>query len=201
MKTIINNIKEIKPLTHSTHRRVWVKFLMVLVVFVIYFIYVSFEYGFSDGFLVGWLTWSFFVLCTPVADAGLLIDFPLRLIAKVRMFVSEIFAWGFAIVLNLCVYLVHPELYIETPILRIFKHIIETPFLLFTIMSLSAIGTFLSVKFGDELIDVFEHKDRIFKQKHDWKHNLLLTSFVFLLVLVLYDFLLQNSGIDILRLI
>jgi hypothetical protein len=98
-------------------------------------------------------------------------------------------------------YSVYPEIYNETAVLRIFKHILDNPLLVFSIVGLSAIGTFLSVKFGDELVDVLEHKVRIFKQKHDWKHNLLITAFLFILVLVVYDFLLKNSGIDILRLI
>jgi hypothetical protein len=201
MKRVLRNIKEVKPLKHSTHRHAWVKFIMVLTVFVAYFVFVSFRYGVGEGFLVGWLTWSFFVMCTPIADAGLLIDFPLRLIAKIRMFISELFAWLVAISLNLVFYSVYPEIYNETAVLRIFKHILDNPLLVFSIVGLSAIGTFLSVKFGDELVDVIEHKDRIFKQKHDWKHNLLITAFLFILVLVVYDFLLKNSGIDILRLI
>ncbi len=201
MKFILENVKEIKPLRHSTHRHISAKFLLVLLVFVGYFLFVSYKYGAEEGFFVSLLTWSFFVLCTPIADAGLLIDFPLRLILKVRMFISEIFAWNIAASLNIFAYTFYPEVYEQTSILRIFRHIIETPFMLYAIVLLSATGTFLSVKFGDELIDAIEHKDRTFKHEHDLKHNILITAFTFLVLLIIYDFFLEHTGINIMELI
>lgn len=201
MRFILNNIREIKPFTHSTHRHISAKFVLVLLVFVGYFVFISYKYGVEEGFFVSWVTWSFFVLCTPIADAGLLIDFPLRLILKVRMFISEILAWSISISLNIVAYNFYPEVYDQTSILRIFKHIIEMPFMLYTIVLLSATGTFLSVKFGDELIDVIEHKDRVFKHKHDLKHNILITAFTFVVLLIIYDFFLEYAGINIVELI
>ena len=54
----------------------WRKFLLLIALFALYFLYLIYEYGIQDGGLVTLLTWSFFVLCTPVADAGFLLDFP-----------------------------------------------------------------------------------------------------------------------------
>ena len=201
MGILLENIKEIKPLIHSTHRHIWIKFLAVFFIFFAYFVFVSVKYGVSQGFLVSWVTWSFFVLCTPIADAGFLIDFPLRLFLKIRMIISEVFVWGLAISLNVATLVVYPEVYSKTSILKLFRHILENPWLLLSIVILSATGTFLSIKFGDELVDVINHKDRLFKQKHNKKHNLLLAVFVFAIILVLYDFLLKNIGIDIKELI
>ena len=82
-----------------------------------YFAFISYKYGLEQGFFVSLLTWSFFVLCTPVADAGFLIDFPLRLITKIKMFYAEIFVWLFAISLNFYAFFLKPKIYNKTKIL------------------------------------------------------------------------------------
>lgn len=197
MKKILENIREVKPLTHHTHRYIWVKFLFVIFIFLSYFSFVSFRYGVGQGFWVSWITWSIFVMFTPVADAGFLIDFPLRLLFKVRMIVSEIFVWALAIGLNATTLIIYPELYDKTKILEVARHIMGSFWLLFSIAGLSALGTFLSIKFGDELVDVFDHRDRLFNQKHNLKHNILLAIFIFVIILAIYDFLLSSAGIDI----
>jgi hypothetical protein len=52
------------------------KFSLVLLIFLGYFIFIAKKYGLQQGLFVSTLSWSFFVLCTPVADAGFLLDFP-----------------------------------------------------------------------------------------------------------------------------
>lgn len=76
---------------HKTKYQVLLKFLALLALFATYFIYLSFKFDFATGSVVALLTWSLFVLATPVADAGFLLDFPLRLLFGVRMFISEMF--------------------------------------------------------------------------------------------------------------
>ena len=71
----------------------WRKFFLLIALFAIYFLYLIYEYGIQDGGLVTLLTWSFFVLCTPIADAGFLLDFPIRLLYKIKMIYTEIIVW------------------------------------------------------------------------------------------------------------
>jgi hypothetical protein len=78
----------------------WRKFLLLVALFALYFLYLIYEYGIQDGGLVTLLTWSFFVLCTPVADAGFLLDFPIRLLYKIKMIYTEIIVWILAISLS-----------------------------------------------------------------------------------------------------
>ena len=85
---------------HQTHLETTLKFIGLLAVLVGYFIYLAHEYDFSKGGAVVALTWSFFVLCTPVADAGFLIDFPVRLLFGFRMITVEIFVWILAILIT-----------------------------------------------------------------------------------------------------
>jgi hypothetical protein len=195
MKKIIKNIKEVKPLKNETHRNVWLRFLLVILLFLAYTIYISTKFGAGEGFLLSWLTWSFFVLSTPVADAGFLIGFPLRLIFRIRMFVSEIYVTGAAILLNIFVYFLNPSIYSKTALLTVFKNIIDQPFPMWIIFILSGVGTFMSVKFGDELFDVARHKDRTYHKKHHKKQKFVIMSFVFVITLVVYYILLNKMGI------
>ncbi len=181
---------------HETKQHVLLKFLAVLVILLAYFVFAAMKYGIQSGFMVTLLTWSFFVLCTPIADAGFLIDFPLRLITKLRMFISELIVWLFAIGLNLYAYFVSPQFYNETALLSLFKHILDQPFPFWGIILISMIGTFVSIRFGDELIDKVKHKDREFFHKHKYNYRLLIMAFIFIISLLLYDYLIKGLGVD-----
>ncbi len=80
-------------LKHETKRDSLTKFILILLIFAAYFVFIMNEYGVGYGIAITALTWSFFVMCTPIADAGFLIDFPLRIIANVRMLHTEIVVW------------------------------------------------------------------------------------------------------------
>lgn len=177
--------------------KVLYKYILVFLLFAGYFGFVVYKYGLEQGLLVTALTWSFFVLCTPIADAGFLIDFPFRLITKVRMFVSELAVWIVAISLNLFAFFVDPEIYSKTKLLRLFKHILESPFPFWGIILISIIGTFTSVKFGDDIIDSVNHQHGLFYHKHKNKYRVLIMIFLFLAAIVLYDFLIKKLGIDL----
>jgi len=88
-------------LKHQTKREELVKFLLLLGVLIGYFAYLSWQYDLATGGIVSVLTWSFFVLCTPIADAGFLIDFPVRIITGLRMVFTEMIVWGIAITINI----------------------------------------------------------------------------------------------------
>jgi hypothetical protein len=183
---------------HETKRFVLIKFSLVLLVFLAYTGFVIWKYGAKDGLLVSFLTWSFFVFCTPIADAGFLFDFPIRLITGMKMIYSEILVWTFAFLLNLYALIFKPEIYEKTLLLKLFKFILTHPFPYWLIIILSFIGTFLSVYFGDELLDVVTHKERIKYFLYHDKYKILLFIFLIAFILVLYDFLLKELNINIL---
>ena len=174
----------LKYFKHETKSEALKRFLLTLAVFVAYFLYVSFKHGAENGLLIAWLTWSFFVLCTPIADAGFLVDFPVRLILKIKMLYSEIFVWAIAISLNIYAFFFAKELYLQTPLLKVFYKILANPYPYWIIILLSGVGTFMSVYFGDELFDVASHKERDKFHKH--KHKWLLVSFFFIFAFTLF---------------
>jgi hypothetical protein len=176
-------------------RQVFIKFVLLCGILIGYFGYLSYEFGVATGGITALLTWSFFVLCTPIADAGFLLDLPLRLLFGIRMVVSEIAVWVFALCLNAATLLFAPSYYTTTILTELLYKIFMTPFPYWGVILLSGLGTFLSIRFGDELMDVIHHRDREYFHSHHFKHELILFVF-FLLVLYGYYELIASVGIE-----
>ncbi len=197
LNDLIKRIKKSELWLHETKRSVLLRFIGVILIIVFYFTFISFKYGLKKGFLITLLSWSFFVFCTPIADAGSLFDFPLRLLTHIRMIYSEMLVWTFAFLLNVFTLKFLPNTYNKTGLLKLFKYIIFHPWPFWTIILLSAMGTYLSVYFGDELLDVASHSERKKFKKHKNKYLLIIIAFLFLLIILFYDALLQRLGIKI----
>ena len=161
-----------------------------------YFFYLSFKFDFSTGFLVTAITWSFFVLCTPIADAGFLLDLPIRLLFGIRMLYSEIMVWLLAIIINFVGISFYAEVYDHTFLTSLLKEIIINPYPFWSIIILSCIGTFLSIYFGDELLDVTQHKDCEKYHKHRFKYRLVFMAAFVLLIVWAYYYLIGQLGVD-----
>jgi len=179
----------------TPNRQVWWKFLALLAVLIGYFGFLSYQYDIATGGIVAALTWSFFVLCTPVADAGFLLDFPLRLLFGIRMVTSEIAVWALAVATNLGTLFFAPHYYDTTLLTQILHQILLNPYPYWAVIVLSGFGTFLSIRFGDELMDVLHHRDRDFFHSHHFKHELILMVF-FVLVLLGYYKLIASLGLS-----
>jgi hypothetical protein len=182
---------------HETHREVAIKFILLLAVLLAYFAYLSYEYGFATGGIVAAITWSFFVLCTPVADAGFLLDFPIRLLFGIRMLFSEIIVWLIAIAINAYALLFNENLYDTTILTSLFKTIILTPYPYWSIIVLSGFGTFLSIYFGDEMLDVIRHRNRVKYHQHAFKLKVIAVIGLFVLIFLSYYFLLDSLNIHL----
>jgi len=185
-----------KFLRHETKKKVLFKFVIIFSIAIVYLLFAMFRYGTKEGSVAAIFTWSMFVLCTPIADAGFLMDFPVRLLTRIRMLYSELVVWCIAISLNIVGLLFFPAVYDKTLLLRILKFILLHPFPYWSIIILSMMGTFFSVYFGDELIDISRHKDRKKHQKHNKKRVLIITLFIVLVVIFLYYQLANRLGIS-----
>jgi len=87
-----------------------------------------------------------------------------------------------------------PSYYKTTILTELLYKIFTNPFPYWGVIVLSGFGTFLSIRFGDELMDVIHHRDRSFFHSHHFKHELILFAF-FLLVLFGYYGLIATIGI------
>ena len=182
---------------HAPKREGFIKFLLLLAVFTAYFGYLSWEYGLSTGGLAAALTWSFFVLCTPVADAGFLLDFPVRLITGMRMFTCEILVWATALGLSVAMLHLSPETFERTFLTSLFQRILTTPWPYWSIIVLSTIGTFLSIRLADEMMDVITHKERDYHHRHGFKYQMVALAAFILLVVWAYYHLIESLGVTI----
>ena len=181
--------------TIKPKKQVLIKFLLLCGLLVGYFAYLSYEYDLVTGGVAALLTWSFFVLCTPIADAGFLLDFPLRLLFGIRMVFSELAVWAIAILTNVLTLHYAAEYYDTTLITKLLHQIITTPYPYWGVVLLSSAGTFLSIRFGDELMDVIHHRERDFLHSHHFKHELILVAF-FIMVIFGYYELISSLGIS-----
>ena len=186
-----------KLLKHKTKREELIKFLLLLAVMVGYFGYLSWKYDIATGGIVSLLTWSFFVLCTPIADAGFLLDFPVRLITGIRMFVTEIIVWGFALLINVICLSISPSSYETTFLTSLLHQIMTTPWPYWSVIALCGVGTFMSIRFGDEMMDVISHKEREIHHAHGFKYRLIAMAALIVLVVIAYYFLISSLGIEI----
>lgn len=180
----------------QNHKKTVKKFILLLAIFAVYFLYLSFKFGASSGFILTFLTWSFFVLCTPVADAGFLLDFPLRFFIGFRMFISEIFVWVVAIFGNIICLAFFSRYYEKTFLTKLFYKILLTPYPYWAIIFLSMIGTFLSIKFGDDVYDLVSKKNRGLG-KVSFKVKFLVFASIFMMTIFVYSRLLKSLGIEI----
>ena len=176
-------------------KQLFYKFVLLFIVLVGYFAYLSLRYDVMTGGVASALSWSFFVLCTPIADAGFLLDFPLRLIFGIRMLISEIAVWAIAITINIVSLFYFVEYYQTTKLTKLLYGILTTPYPYWGVILLSVMGTFLSIRFADELMDVVHHRDREYFHRHGFKHELVIIIF-FVLILAGYFELVALLGIE-----
>jgi hypothetical protein len=179
------------------HRTRLTRFLLLFAILILYFGLISTKYGIRDGFAITFLTWSFFVLCTPIADAGFLLDFPIRVLFEIRMLYSEIVVWLLAVFSNVYFFFSYSEIYYKTLVLMVFHHILIQPYPFWSIIALSATGTFLSIHLADELFDMSLDTHHSKYKGHKNIYQIIVFLFVAGIIIILYDFLIKQLGIDI----
>jgi len=177
-------------------KQLFYKFFLLCLLLIGYFVYLSLQTDFSAGGLASILTWSLFVLCTPIADAGFLLDFPLRLLIGIRMVISEVIVWALALSINVVSLIYFIDYYETTKLTTILHLVLTTAYPYWSIIALSAVGTFLSIRFADELMDVIHHRDREFFHSKSFMHEIILIVF-FILIFIGYYELVASLGIDV----
>jgi len=182
---------------HPTHRESLWRFIALIGLLIAYFIYMSWRYDAATGAWSATLTWSFFVLCTPIADGGFIIAFPVRLLFGTRMLVSQIVVWVVAVVINVFALKLSPDHYQDAELTRLLHTILTTPWPYWSILAIAAAGTALSILFGDEMMDVTNHEDRKKFHRHGFKYRVILVAGLGALTVLAYYDLLSHLGVDV----
>jgi hypothetical protein len=187
------------PFHHSntTHLETLLKFLALVVTLVAYFGYMAYKYDAATGFGLAVLSWSFFVLCTPIADGGFILAFPVRLLFGIKMAITQIIVWFLAISVNGYMLWAQPETYDLSLITQILHRILVEPWPYWSILIVSALGTILSIYFGDEMMDVTQHHERKKHHAHGFKYRIILVVGLGLLTVIAYYELLSTLHLDI----
>ncbi len=183
--------------SEETKNHALIRFFLLILFVIAYFLFETYKLGLDKGFLVSLLTWAFFVLCTPIADAGFLLAFPIRLLMGIRMVYTQIFAYILAVILVAYTFMYSSQMFSETVLLKLFKQILTTPYPYWAILIISFIGTIFSIVFGDELIDVSTHKERKKYHKHKKKYRMIATIFMVVMTITLYYFLINQIGVQL----
>lgn len=188
---------KIKHLTkHQTKKELLARYVAALIILTIYTIYLLYRFG-PNGISLSLITWSGFVMATPIADGGIIIDLPIRLLTKLKMIYSEIIVWAIAISLNIYYLTTDPAIYQKTAINNTFYQILSNPWPNWLIILISVLGTFLSLYFGDELLDVIEHSQRKKYRKFKNWQKLIWAVFVALIFYFFYIYLLGLFNLKI----
>jgi hypothetical protein len=191
-------IKEQAPkfsIKHETHRETLLRFIALALILIAYFLYMSWKYDAATGLVVALLTWSFFVLCTPVADGGFILAFPVRLLFGIKMSITQVVLWFVAVAINIFMLITASSAYDLTFLTRLLKHILTVPYPYWSILILSAVGTLLSIYFGDEMMDVASHNNRALHHRHGLKYRTVLVAGLGILTVVSYYYLLNSLNV------
>ena len=195
--SIVNKPKLSEFLVHETKKHSLLKFVNLVVVVAFYLVFMSIKLGTKTGIFATTLTWSFFVFCTPIADAGFLLAFPVRVFTGIRMIYTQLFSYILALGINLYAFFYASSIYSKSTVLNLFYHILSQPFPFWGIIIISFIGTLLSIYFGDEMIDLSSHSQREKYHKHINKYQIIVFTFVIFFTIILYNFLLKKIGLKI----
>ncbi|ADE53312.1 hypothetical protein [Coraliomargarita akajimensis] len=182
---------------HPTHRETILKFSALIALLLGYFLWMSWKYDASTGFGLAILTWSFFVLCTPIADGGFIIAFPVRLLFGIKMAITQVIIWFIAVGVNVVFLWKFRSTYDLTFLTSLLEKILTVPYPYWSILIISATGTLLSIYFGDEMMDVTAHHERERHHTHGMKLRILITIGLGALVVFAYYQLLSGLHIEI----
>lgn len=188
---------KIKPKESQTHRESLMRFFALIILLVAYFGYMSWKFDASTGAWVSVLSWSFFVLCTPIADGGFIVAFPIRLLFGTRMLITQIVVWVVALGMNITALIVSPTSFEHTALTRLLHTILVTPWPDWSILGISLAGTLISIWFGDEMIDMTTHDSCQKRHRHGFKHKTLVVIGFGVLTILAYYQLLSGLHLDI----
>lgn len=136
-------------------------------------------------------------MCTPVADGGFIIAFPVRLLFGMRMIWTQVVVWIVAIGINVTALSLAPDAYQDSVLTRLLAAILTQPWPFWSILILSALGTGLSIWFGDEMMDVTGHHQRQKHHKHGFHHSVIAAAALGVLTVLAYYHLLAELGVSV----
>lgn len=160
-----------------------VSFVTAVSITLAYAIAAIFYYGFVDGLSVTAITWCFFIFATPVANASILLDLPLRLVTQLPMVHIQIYVYLFALFLVFYHIFAKSHLFDLHPHHRILYQMFTRPFSDYgLLLVVCAIGTVATLQIGDGFMDYIMAKKKMTRKE---KHLFLIVCLCFVTYFIL----------------
>lgn len=105
--------------------------------------------GYIQGFHIVLLIWTFFVLCMPTTNGGIIIDIPYYIFTGRKQVYSELIIWFVALAINFYSFVWTPQVYFSNVITHLLFEILIRPWPRWIIIFLCFIGTFYTLKVSD----------------------------------------------------
>lgn len=127
-------------------------FLFTLIFFIIY-------NGYIKGCIMSLFVWSFFVACTPIPEAGLLISLPLKKYFNISLHICQTFVSLLAIGMLYYFYLYEKTNIIKCIVGKLFLGLINLKY--FSIIIISILSSILTSELIDNVINNYIYKEKI----------------------------------------
>jgi len=119
--------------------------------FILFPLYLILVRGMTEGFYIGALAWSAFVLCTPIALPSSVFSLPFRLATGLQLPYAELISWIAALAINVHTYYAHKTVYLRLVTTHMLYHIISTPWPYWLIIMVCASAMIFRTFFGNQL--------------------------------------------------
>jgi len=129
-------------------------FNVVSILFSVLFIYYLFLYGIKEGLFKAVLIWAFFVVATPIPEAGLLLTMPLKKLLSIPMYITQFIASIIAFIYIMFSYFNYKKLMIAGTLGKFLVKILDNNYYsIFILCILSSTGiTYLLDLFIDSIV-------------------------------------------------
>lgn len=176
----INTIEEEKENEkQKTYLRIYDCIVLLFLITLI--TYISYN-GYVVGCIKSLFIWGFFVLCTPIPEAGLIITLPLKRYLNVPMHITQIIVSLCALGILTYFYIYEKNIIKSYKIGKLFMELIALKY--FSIIILSILSSIYTSNLIDNFINHYIHKDKI--------NYLYLKITIIVLCIIVYIYLLNS---------
>lgn len=150
-------------------------FKCVAFVSVLAIIYTVIYKGVKNGLLISLFSWCFFMVVTPMPEAGIMFTVPLKYMTKIPLEKGHVIISAFAVAIVFAFYTFGHNIVKETTVSELFTYIMNNR--LYHMILLSIASSVIMSKFLNDVIDAYTQKDMIFLL-NETNQNLAILAFI-----------------------
>ena len=132
---------------------------LIAILFLFIFIFFIVYNGFLKGCIKTIFIWAFFISCTPIPEAGLLVSLPLKKYLNISLHISQAIVSFIALMILIYFYFYEKKTINSYLIGKLFLGLIKYKY--FSIIIISIISSIFTSEFIDNLIDNYINNEKI----------------------------------------